>query len=655
MHDWAIKAGIITGNIKDQLQIVYEPDCASLSLQHAIFKNIENKSNDSKDDTKDDEKCDANNPTVKHISNPTDDLDNDTKEEKINDIKDNNDSEMIKALLKSINLSQYYQKFMDKGFFKIDDIKELSNDDLREYLEITNGLHSVKIHKMFKRYNKYEAKIDDINDNNVHSTNNLFQELHPQIDIDTVLNIGDKYILIDIGGGTCDFACHKIEDKCVISELYHPSGGSWGSNNINRMFTYYIDEIFGIESCQIYHIQSKQGRKGYIEFLANFETAKKQFGKTYMYNNKYCDVAIPKGFFNYLSIEWAKSMSNDDIIPKDSVLRHILKFKNNIGNRYITNKPCVKVDLSEVDTVIERMRESIQSKQKWQYYNVKMRQSKWNDINKITDVDHYNDECEYFKITSLNEDYYLSIHYNIWFLMFNEIIEPIINHCDKLLKMDELKDIKYMFLVGGFAESKYFQNHMKKYYKNIKVLIPNLPGLCVVDGASKYGLDPHFVKIRKMPKHYGVAVSQKKSQVSSEISEYYINENTVMDNNNVPYIKNIFERFVSKNESVKFDDKPKVHEASKWNENATKVTISIYSSIHDNPLTTDDCDKLAELEIDMPRNKQYMTIEFVFSETIFTVYAYETGKRQNKKKIVINYYDEPKKANEHQRSSWWPF
>ncbi len=36
MVEWAQEAGLISGNVKNQLKVVYEPDCASLSILHEI-------------------------------------------------------------------------------------------------------------------------------------------------------------------------------------------------------------------------------------------------------------------------------------------------------------------------------------------------------------------------------------------------------------------------------------------------------------------------------------------------------------------------------------------------------------------------------------------------------------------------------------------
>eukprot|EP01084_Bolivina_argentea_P095193 171158_1 len=51
MKQWAIKAGLINNKISNQLKIVYEPDCASLSIQTAILNNL-NKNNNNDDEKK---------------------------------------------------------------------------------------------------------------------------------------------------------------------------------------------------------------------------------------------------------------------------------------------------------------------------------------------------------------------------------------------------------------------------------------------------------------------------------------------------------------------------------------------------------------------------------------------------------------------------
>eukprot|EP01084_Bolivina_argentea_P320721 556516_1 len=61
------------------------------------------------------------------------------------------------------------------------------------------------------------------------------------------LNKGDKYILVDVGGGTADVACHEIIDVFGVKEIYHPSGGRWGSTFIDDQYIQLLHEIFSTE------------------------------------------------------------------------------------------------------------------------------------------------------------------------------------------------------------------------------------------------------------------------------------------------------------------------------------------------------------------------------------------------------------------------
>ena len=522
MYDWAKMAKIINGDIEDQLRIVYEPDCASLSLQHAIFKN------------------------------------------------NNNDN------------------------------VAMSN-----------------------------------NTPNKPGTKNVLEALCPTINIDVKLKSGDKYILIDIGGGTCDFACHKIENEFAISELFHPSGGDWGSTNIDKKFTYYIDEIFGIAECDLFkkrrngddaknddynndEIDDNEGRIAYLQFLINFETAKREFSTTYMannFNNYHFAVEIPNTFVTYLLNKWDNYMTagENSGLDTESTLQKLESYlkKKELWKRYNN-------DLNEIKTMIKSL-----------------------DINNITQYgfEYENSMWDSFvEIKRSNEKYCLSLHYNIWFLMFNETIEPIVKHCDKLLKMNGLKDTKYIFLVGGFAASKYFQDYIKQYFKeyvNIKIVVPNLPGLCVVDGASKYGLYPNFVKIRKMPKHYGIQIARKISEINQEIPKEWIQKNTKNQHGEL-YVFGLFSKIVQKNDCIGFDDKPIIKEYRKRNKNDESISIYIYSSTEDNPLTIDKCNKLGSFSIPIAKDVQKLFVEFIFGKTILHVFAYEKGNRGNKKEISID-------------------
>ena len=80
--------------------------------------------------------------------------------------------------------------------------------------------------------------------------------------------------------------------------------------------------------------------------------------------------------------------------------------------------------------------------------------------------------------------------------LFDEIIAPIVRLCVDILERPEMEDAMHIFLVGKFAHLKYFQMKMRgafTNYKGLSIEIPDLPELCVVDGAARYGLNRNFV------------------------------------------------------------------------------------------------------------------------------------------------------------------
>ena len=66
----------------------------------------------------------------------------------------------------------------------------------------------------------------------------ILQPHRPQIAIDVPFKKGDKYVLLDVGGGTCDVACHEIMGEFAIAEVLHPSGIVF--NHVYVMYMLYM-------------------------------------------------------------------------------------------------------------------------------------------------------------------------------------------------------------------------------------------------------------------------------------------------------------------------------------------------------------------------------------------------------------------------------
>lgn len=91
------------------------------------------------------------------------------------------------------------------------------------------------------------------------------------------------------------------------------------------------------------------------------------------------------------------------------------------------------------------------------------------------------------------------------------LFQPTLDHIKQavgdVLNHPNARDMKYMFLVGGFAESAILQMELRKEFDHIlKILIPQDVGLTILKGAVCFGLDPSVVSLRRCRMTYGVGV-----------------------------------------------------------------------------------------------------------------------------------------------------
>ncbi|XP_062577564.1 heat shock 70 kDa protein 12A-like [Saccostrea cucullata] len=89
--------------------------------------------------------------------------------------------------------------------------------------------------------------------------------------------------------------------------------------------------------------------------------------------------------------------------------------------------------------------------------------------------------------------------------LFKDPLDQINDHIENLLKRPKLRDLNYIFLVGGFAESAKLQSSIKKAFSDrVTVLVPEEASLAVVKGAVAFGCDPSSICQRICRYTYGV-------------------------------------------------------------------------------------------------------------------------------------------------------
>ena len=131
---------------------------------------------------------------------------------------------------------------------------------------------------------------------------------------------------------------------------------------------------------------------------------------------------------------------------------------------------------------------------------------------------------------------------------FEPLVNKIINKVKELLEETKKKAgyyPKFIFLVGGFGESPYLRQKIKKEFESneLIVLIPKRPLVSVVRGACMFGLNPFSITSRIAKKTYGISTlgifDEKK---------HPLNKKVMIDGE--AFCENIFDTFVLKDDSI---------------------------------------------------------------------------------------------------------
>ena len=109
------------------------------------------------------------------------------------------------------------------------------------------------------------------------------------------------------------------------------------------------------------------------------------------------------------------------------------------------------------------------------------------------------------KEVKIKNNEYLSLSSGMMKKLFIPVVERIKEHLKTLQKKPQLSKVRTMLLVGGFAESKFLQEEIKKEFsRRCKVLIPNQAKIAVVQGAVIFGKMPARIIQRVLSTTYGV-------------------------------------------------------------------------------------------------------------------------------------------------------
>ncbi|XP_051895417.1 heat shock 70 kDa protein 12B-like [Pristis pectinata] len=94
--------------------------------------------------------------------------------------------------------------------------------------------------------------------------------------------------------------------------------------------------------------------------------------------------------------------------------------------------------------------------------------------------------------------------------LFQPTIRQVVQHIDALLHRPEVAGVRFLFLVGGFAESPVLQRAVQQAVGGgCRLVLPHGLGLSTLRGAVLFGLEPGVVRLRRSPLTYGLAVLRR--------------------------------------------------------------------------------------------------------------------------------------------------
>ena len=208
---------------------------------------------------------------------------------------------------------------------------------------------------------------------------------------------------------------------------------------------------------------------------------------------------------------------------------------------------------------------------------------------------------------------------------FEPLVNKIINKVKELLEETKQKAgyyPKFIFLVGGFGESPYLRQKIKKEFesKELIVLIPKRPLVSVVRGACMFGLNPFSITSRIAKKTYGISTlgifDEKK---------HPLNKKVMIDGE--AFCENIFDPFVLKDDSVSVNQEiVKTYCPVRGAQTIMKIILYYTDKREVNYIDEEGVKKFGELIVNIGEKNQgiedkLVTVSFLFGNTQIYIIA----------------------------------
>lgn len=179
---------------------------------------------------------------------------------------------------------------------------------------------------------------------------------------------------------------------------------------------------------------------------------------------------------------------------------------------------------------------------------------------------------------------------------FNEAVRQINMNIRQLLDTEYLRGVNYILLVGGFSESSFVKDGIKKEFKSKKVIAPAAPSEATLKGAVMYGTNPDIIASRISPYSYGVQTRATFNQrIHPEEAKIKVGERYV--------VNNAFDKHIEIGQSIRVGDSANAIGYKVTNTKNRNVWWNVYKSVAKKDpgvCSAAGCAKIGKLSIIIP-------------------------------------------------------
>lgn len=236
----------------------------------------------------------------------------------------------------------------------------------------------------------------------------------------------------------------------------------------------------------------------------------------------------------------------------------------------------------------------------------------------------------------LKNNEYLSLSSVIMKRLFTPVVDQIKEHLKSLHKKPQLVKVRTMLLVGGFADSAYLQEEIKREFSgSCTVLIPHHANAVVVQGAVMFGKKPTKITQRVMSTTYGADCSRDFIQGFHPEDKKFVVDGVEMCND-------LFSCFVREKQLVKTGERiKKTYQPLRAKKDLLTVGFYITSNPDTQFITDPGVTKIGSLSVQSPDTwkgkDRDIEVSLYFGGTEITATAWDVSSG-NKAQTTLNFF-----------------